>query len=253
LATTRQRLDSELARWPDNLALQYTLGDLLLHQGHYPQAVSVFTRLLARENLSAATRAALLGQLLTALAHQGQHEEVRRSVEAFLLEPVPITAKLHVLDVLGCAPFMQHVPNYLHEAEHWCDEALRLQPGNLTLLGTKGSLLFEQGRWDESEKILRHVLASSEADIDQGICSFYLALLAKRRGEHEAAERLARRARALYSEQWMLARLEVEFPNLGKSRGFSWWRARRNGPKQRGRVGKTVPLRSTPCPNETHC
>jgi len=83
---------------------------------------------------------------------------------------------------------------------------------SLTLLyGTLSSLLVERGAMDEAEPILREVLAESESDVDQGICSFYLGLVALGRGNRTEGLRLARKAKTIYPVPWLVERCKTEF------------------------------------------
>ena len=106
---------------------------------------------------------------------------------------------------------MNGLKRYTPEAERWIRRALELQPANLTLRGTLGSLLVELEQWDEGERVLREVYANSEGDVDRGICSFYLALVARQRGDLRNAARLAKRARTIYPAPWLTERIKDEF------------------------------------------
>lgn len=119
-----------------------------------------------------------------------------------------------MLDSLACVPFTEDRKSYLAEAEKWSQRALALQPDNLTLKGTRGSLFVEMGRFDEAESLLKEVCTKSQADIDRGICFLYLAIIAKHRGEEREARELAICAKEKYPAQWLLERVQREFPKL---------------------------------------
>lgn len=63
-------------------------------------------------------------------------------------------------------------------------------PDIITLKGTMGGLLFETGQSDQAEATLKEVIAKSNAAIDQGISSAYLARIARSRGEADSARHL---------------------------------------------------------------
>ena len=197
---------------PDNLWLRYNRVAVLSDEGRTTEAETAMATLLTQPIPGPACRANFKTLQISLLLRQRQFERVRELTEEFLRAEPSALVQLYVLDSLACAPFMNEVPGYLDEALRWCGRALEIQPGNLTLTGTKGTLLAEQGRWDEAAPLLRHVAASSEADMDQGICAGYLALLAQREGRLEEARQLARRSRQLYSQPWLTRRLDAVLP-----------------------------------------
>ena len=57
-----------------------------------------------------------------------------------------------------------------------------MDPERITLRGTKGSLLIENNEVEAGERMLEEVLARSQAENDQAICTWYLALAQKIEG-----------------------------------------------------------------------
>ena len=81
--------------------------------------------------------------------------------------------------------------NSIPKAIELLQESISDFPELITLKGTLGGLLFELQRFDEAESLLKEVVQKSSADIDHGISSAFLALLAARRGQFEEARKLA--------------------------------------------------------------
>lgn len=189
--------------------------ELAMNQGRRAEAAAMAEGHIPKAATAPITRVTLKRYRWLCLAHLGQYEEIRSEVDQCLEVESDVPFKIWILDELACWPFTHCLTGYLEEARHWVELALSLQPGSLTLLGTKGSLLAEAGNWEESVKLLTHVEAKSEASHDQGIASLYLALDAKRRGDMKGAARWAKRSRDLCVQPWLVKRLKLEFPEIG--------------------------------------
>ena len=132
-------------------------------------------------------------------------------VKSFLDHQPSLPEKLYLLDRLSCLPSMSGLQRILPDADKWSELALQLQPENLSLKGTRGAILIEQGNYNEGEVLLKEVLEKSESDIDKGVASLFLALCEKHRNDVKAAIRLARRAKRIYPVPWLLRRIDSEF------------------------------------------
>ena len=115
-------------------------------------------------------------------------------------------SKIALLDQLACIPLTQSKPHLYPVAESCIRKALQIAPGTLTLQGTLGSLLIEQGNFPEGEPLVRECYNRSTALHDRGICSYYLALLAMQKGDSKTAHKLATQSIALYPEPWLTAK-----------------------------------------------
>ncbi len=71
-------------------------------------------------------------------------------------------------------------------------------------------LFIELGADDLGACLLAEVLAEDKQPINVGICSLYLAIVAKRRGDPDKAVAHAARARKVYPQPWLLDRLTAE-------------------------------------------
>jgi hypothetical protein len=67
---------------------------------------------------------------------------------------------------------------------------------------------------DEGEGLLREVLGEAEAAIDEGLSALYLAVCDKRQGRLQEGTRLARHAKLVLQERWVLQRIAEDFPEV---------------------------------------
>src|SRR5262249_52270843 len=75
------------------------------------------------------------------------------------------------------------------------DEAIRLDPGRITLKGTRGSILALMGRDIEAETVLTEVLEKSECEDDHRISRVFLAMLAAGSYREDAAREFLEKAK----------------------------------------------------------
>jgi len=154
-----------------------------------------------------------------AAVHAGSFrpEEVRVRMKEFRSKnPTPL-ALACLLDGVATFVLSSGCHELLPEAGDWTAEAMRLARDEITIAGTRGSVLIESGQIAEGEALLREVVQRSSDDNDQAISFLYLAIAAKSRGCIEEATALAGRARALLLENSLFRRrLEVEFPGSGQ-------------------------------------
>ncbi len=201
-----------LLKAPKNLTLLFAKGELLVVNKQFKCAEELFAAIPSAMDTTAAGSLVLLQRRIGAIIRRGDCERADELVQEFLQTSASMQEKLFLLDHLSCLPFMEELPNCLHNADRWSEQALEIQPQNLTLQGTRGAVLVEQCRFDEGEAFLKEVYQKSEVEIDREISAFYLALIAKRHGDRKLAARLARRARLSFPAPWLLKRLEAEFP-----------------------------------------
>ena len=147
---------------------------------------------------------------LIAMKLRARDVEAATYLSRTLVQGLNGAERLFVLDYLACLPIMENLKNFLPMADACSREALELQPQNLTVKGTRGSILVELGRIDEGEPLLNEVYATSEADHDKGISAFYLGLIAKARGDLDRAKMFAAKALLRFPEEWLKQRTNKE-------------------------------------------
>jgi tetratricopeptide (TPR) repeat protein len=136
---------------------------------------------------------------------------VAEDVIGCCLTEVPDRGKSLVLDHAACWAFMKPPGSQnLPLADRLSNEALRLAPQSATVQGTRGSVLMELGQTEEARAMLESVYRESDAPVNRGFSSLYLAIAAARRGEPLEAERYAKEARQFQPVGFVSDRLKVE-------------------------------------------
>jgi Tfp pilus assembly protein PilF len=123
--------------------------------------------------------------------------------------------KVKLLDCFASYILYKSASSFLNNAERQARQALELAPGTLTLKGSLGGILVEQGRFAEAEPLLRECLERSPALHDQGISSFYLGVAKLSAGDRIEAKRLIKRGMVLHPEPWLLAKAKGKLTELG--------------------------------------
>lgn len=117
-----------------------------------------------------------------------------------------IEDKIRILDFLSCQLLFESSPPVLDTAERLARQALELAPTALTLKGTLGGILAEQGRFAEAEPLLQECLKLSTKLHDKGISSFYLSLVKLASGDRSRARELIKRSMIFHPEPWLLSK-----------------------------------------------
>ena len=123
--------------------------------------------------------------------------------------------KIRILDAFTSHVLYKSASSFLDAAERLARQALELAPGTLTLKGTLGGVLAEQGRLEEAQQLLRECLDRSPALHDQGISAFYLGVVKLAAGDSAEAKRLLRRGMVLHPEPWLIAKAQSKLKELG--------------------------------------
>jgi hypothetical protein len=206
-----ERSLTALALPETNVFVAFTLGQLRERQGDPAGAEAMWLR--ARNQFSPRVAREVSVMIIQVQLKQGHLERARQSSRDLIAAAESVPEKLRIMDALACMPIMQGLRSFLEEADKISEQALALHPQNLTLKGTRGSLLIERGHLDEGVTILNEVYSQSEADNDKGISAFYLGLAAKAKGDIAAANRWAKKAKLLHPEEWLVKRVDAELSN----------------------------------------
>ncbi len=196
------------ARYPDKgLVIEAITGAMHQYDQHFAAAAECYQRVLARDDLPPARKHVFQVQVASSWMQDGQIERARQYCEATLAE-AEADERVQLLDGFACIPITTGNHQLLDRARQWAEEALQLKPDKLTLSGTWGALLVEEGRLEEGEKALRRVCSLALLERDRGISWYYRALIAQRRGESaRKVRRLCRRARWMCPEFWLHERI----------------------------------------------
>jgi hypothetical protein len=154
-------------------------------------------------------------------------DEARRDVQAVLqceLSRGELSREemMLVLDALVTQGLIFGDPALRSRLDDWSLRALQLGPDLQTLLGSRGAVLVELGRYAEAKAILVPLVAAENSEpFDIFLNQFFLARAERALGNVEAAQSLAASARKgaktigdFPPAAYMLARLESEFATL---------------------------------------
>jgi Peptidase family M50 len=126
-------------------------------------------------------------------ARQDFRAALLHEVEAGDLAP---EEKMWVLDALVTDGLVSRDPAVLPRLDDWSRQALALYPGLPTLLGSRGAVLVELGRYEEGKGLLAPLAAASQAgSLDSFMNRAFLALADRALGNETAARQLANAAR----------------------------------------------------------
>jgi tetratricopeptide (TPR) repeat protein len=180
---------------------------LLLKDGKFDEAEVVFDELLALlpERSSDAYILILLTKLHCMIG-KGEVEQAEKVCLEFVEQAAGKEQKIKVLDGMASYILYQNCSPFLKKAEGLVRMALEIAPGTLTLKGTLGSILAEQGNYSEAEPLLIECLDRSPALQDRAISTFYLGLIKLRTYDAKEGEQLITRGMKLYPEAWIVAR-----------------------------------------------
>ena len=137
---------------------------------------------------------------------RNQIEQAEALCFDYIQQDVRKEQKLKALD--GVASYLLYHASraFLNQAERFARLGLELAPGTLTLKGTLGAILVEQGNYSEGEPLLRECLDRSPALHDRAIACFYLGLTRLRNGDAKQGKRLMKRGMEMHPEAWMVAK-----------------------------------------------
>ncbi len=200
-------LDAALVRHPgDPMALRFR-GELLSRLERFAEAEQVWDELLA---LAADPTSASHGQAsawkLRCILERDDGERAEPQFRSLLDAERSVADTAELVDEVVCTMLFRDPPRHLERIEGWTRRMLERAPGALTLAGTLGGILAEQGKIDEAEPLLRECRERSTALHDQGFASLYLGIVAMRRGELKLAKYLLKHATILHAHPWIVER-----------------------------------------------
>jgi tetratricopeptide (TPR) repeat protein len=177
----------------------------LQQAGHFAEAAMLLERLLpAATDHNSALYVHLLLFKLECLIRQIQIDQAEKICVDYVQENVSNEQKLMMLDAFASYLLYQSSAAHFARAEKLARMGLEIAPGMLTLKGTLGSLLVEQGKYAEGETMLDECLQQSQALNDQAISSFYLGMIKIRTGKTKEGKRLIKWGMRMYPEPSMV-------------------------------------------------
>jgi tetratricopeptide (TPR) repeat protein len=194
-------LEAALKRYPNDVFLLMQKGGYHAVEQKYSHAERAYDEAISSlADANSAAYPSLLTAKLSCGLKQGHIDRVEQGIQEYVGGPAKIMEKIQVIDEVVCADLYEESPLFLPQLERWTRMALELAPGALTLKGTLGSILAEQGNHAEAEPLLRECRTRSTALHDQAFASLYLGKVALSRGEFKAAKELFKQAMILHTE-----------------------------------------------------
>lgn len=209
-AAAEIEIQTMMLKHPKSLVCRLCLAEALTKQGRLAEADAEM-RELFKLPLREGT---VVLQMRSWLSHRllaGNIELVTQEIGRLRNTAGRDRATVLVLDTLSTACLSHPTCRpFLRNADEWSRAAIEIEPNSTTLKGTRGSILIELGADDLGACLLAEVLAEDKQPINVGICSLYLAIVAKRRSDPDKAMAHAARARKVYPQPWLLDRLTTE-------------------------------------------
>jgi hypothetical protein len=190
----------------EQLEMCAQMGKLFM-AGHFSETAMLLDRLIpVIADHNSAVYAELLLTKLNCLLHQNQIDQAEVICLDYVHQEVGVEQKVKMLDGIASYILYHSDSASLPRAEKFARMALEIAPGTLTLKGTLGSILVEQGSYAEGEPLLRECLDRSPALHDRAIATFYLGMIKLRAGEVKDGKRLIKRGMKMYPEAWIVAK-----------------------------------------------
>jgi len=212
-------LDKALQRFPNDVFLLASKGDYCFLQRDFASAESTYTDAIkSLADTDSAARLRLLSVKLACALKQGHVNRVENACLDFLAGTASVGDKIQFVDQIVCAELYEETPQFLTHIERWTRKVLELAPGILTLKGTLGGILAEQGKFAEAEPLLNECRTRSTALHDQAFASFYLGKAAMSRGDFSSAKELLKHAIILHTEPRLQKKAELELRKCDRQR-----------------------------------
>jgi tetratricopeptide (TPR) repeat protein len=190
----------------EQLELCAQMGKLFM-AGHFADAAMLLERIIpVVGDHKSEVYLDLLTTKLHCLLSQNQIDQAERLCLDYVHQEVGVEHKVKILDGIASDILYHSDSASLLRGEKFARMAMEIAPGTLTLKGTLGSILVEEGNYAQGEPLLRECLDRSPALHDRAIASFYLGVIKMRTGEVKEGQRLIKRGMKMYPEAWIVAK-----------------------------------------------
>ena len=200
--------NAKLAEFPEDVGLLFVAAQTYLELGIASAAEETLRKIRAGP-LSA--NAGWIVDLLLARSFylQDRWDEAERLCERCIDSEVSARRKATFIDQLVCEPLFSNDNRHFAGMEGWARRAVEIDRRNISLKGTLGGILAEQGRGDEARPFLKKCLRSRSPH-DRAISTFYLGVIERRAGNLVEAERLFASALSIWTAPWFVVRIRRE-------------------------------------------
>jgi len=149
------------------------------------------------------------------MVDSGHGEELLRKYQQVLKRPgIPHDLRCELLDTFVTGVLMLGAMEFIEEADGYSKELFLSKPAELTVKGTRGSVLVEKGELEEGSGLLREVVENDPLAYDRAIAAAYLGLVEIKRGETKTAISWLDKAREFDPRCLPLKRFEKRFALL---------------------------------------
>jgi tetratricopeptide (TPR) repeat protein len=193
----------------------YFLVNFLAEEGRLGEAEAILQNNTGNADEELMAR----GLRIRFLLKSDKNLEAQDEINSLISSGIPSTTAVEVLDLIACIPVFYGHPEMLDVSMRCIDVAIQKAPDMITLKGTKGSLLIDQGSIDEGIEMLEEVRNSSNAPLDKAISTYFLALAFFKKGEKEKCNDLLKSAIALDPQCVVRWRIEESILGIKQPRG----------------------------------
>jgi tetratricopeptide (TPR) repeat protein len=205
-------INGKLAEHPEDVGLLFVAAQTYLDLGIASGAEETLRKI--RAGALSANAGWLVDLMLTrSLYLQDRWDEAERLCEQCIDSDVSARRKSMFIDQFVCEPLFAGDERHFARMEKWARKALEIDPRNISLQGTLGGIMAEQGRVEEAAPFLKKCLRSREPH-DRGISTFYLGVIERRAGNLVEAKRLYEQALSIWSGPWFVLRIQRELAAL---------------------------------------
>jgi tetratricopeptide (TPR) repeat protein len=162
-----------LKEFPCNKDILNNLGVLLLDEGQMEDSIKIFRELLGSSEVNDNTALLFKNNIAYVEALAGNKE-------------------------------------LLTEAAKLSKEVFEKAPWVPIFRGTRGTVLIEQGCYDQGLDLLKEAMSLEESPENKGACAYYIAIGEYRRGKVQEAQGYYEEARKLAPENWLLTKVGKE-------------------------------------------
>lgn len=140
------------------------------------------------------------------LAYRGQTAAARKSLDEAIDTASSDDLKVSLCEQAANLVLVGRLTELLPAVDRYSRLALQLQPGEITLEGTRGAILVELDQIEAGAQMLPKVFEQSESEGDKTISAFYLALASLKAGDLAVSQSWRDRMMQHSPPEWLLAR-----------------------------------------------
>lgn len=142
------------------------------------------------------------------LAYRGDTAAARACLDEAMETAETGELKVALCELAANLVIISRLMELLPDVDRYSQLALQLQPEEITLKGTRGSILVESGLILAGTKMLLEVFEQSDSENDKTISAFYLALACRKAGDDPSVQSWRDKMMQNDPPAWLMARAE---------------------------------------------